>query len=47
MKGLWAKGCFKRWKRSDLEKTNRVFGSHFHYNIKCNGKTGKVTNCKV
>eukprot|EP00961_Rhodomonas_salina_P161157 2169570-Rhodomonas_salina.2 len=33
MAGLWARGCFKRWKRSDLLKSDRVFGSSFHYNI--------------
>eukprot|EP00961_Rhodomonas_salina_P242288 3272945-Rhodomonas_salina.1 len=47
MKGLWDKGCFRRWKRSALEKDDRVFGSLFHYHIKRDGKTGLVTNCKV
>eukprot|EP00961_Rhodomonas_salina_P199113 2685874-Rhodomonas_salina.1 len=49
MDGLWKLGCFKKWKRGDLLKNNRVFGSHFHsdYDIKRNGESGQITNCKV
>ncbi len=47
MAGLWQRKCFKKWKRADLKSNNRVFGSHFHYNIKQDGRTGQVTNCKV
>eukprot|EP00961_Rhodomonas_salina_P173117 2334459-Rhodomonas_salina.3 len=47
MDWLWKCGCFKWWKRSDLLASDRVFGSRFHYNIKCNGATGLITNCKV
>eukprot|EP00961_Rhodomonas_salina_P246819 3334422-Rhodomonas_salina.1 len=47
MDGVWRRGCFKRWKRKDLLPTDRVFGSLFHYNIKRDGATGHITNCKV
>eukprot|EP00961_Rhodomonas_salina_P291319 3931900-Rhodomonas_salina.1 len=47
MDGLNAKGCFKKWKHSDLEPNNRVFGSLFHYHIKRDATTGHITNCKV
>eukprot|EP00961_Rhodomonas_salina_P135928 1828993-Rhodomonas_salina.1 len=47
MSWLWKRGCFKKWKRGDLEKTDRVLGSRFHYNIKRDGATGQITNCKV
>eukprot|EP00961_Rhodomonas_salina_P063228 849677-Rhodomonas_salina.1 len=47
MTGLWTKGCFKRWKRKDLACNNWVFASQFHYNIKRDGATGQITNCKV
>eukprot|EP00961_Rhodomonas_salina_P189163 2552264-Rhodomonas_salina.1 len=47
MDGLWKRGCFKLWKLSDLLASNRVFGSSFHYNIKRDGSTGLITNCKV
>eukprot|EP00961_Rhodomonas_salina_P130203 1753205-Rhodomonas_salina.1 len=46
MKGLWSRGCFKRWRCSDLLPSDRVFGSRFHYNIKRDGATGHITNCK-
>eukprot|EP00961_Rhodomonas_salina_P110329 1484965-Rhodomonas_salina.1 len=39
LQGLWKWGCLKRWKRSDLETTDCVFGSRFHYNIKWDCKT--------
>eukprot|EP00961_Rhodomonas_salina_P083135 1116895-Rhodomonas_salina.3 len=44
---LNSKGCFKPWKRQDLPPNNSVFGSRFHYHIKCDAKTGQITNCKV
>ena len=47
MDGLWKRGCFKIWKRKDLLKNDRVFGSRFHYNIKRDATTGHITNCKV
>eukprot|EP00961_Rhodomonas_salina_P192912 2603143-Rhodomonas_salina.1 len=47
MDGLWRRGCFKLWKRSELLASDRVFGSRFHYNIKRDGATGQITNCKV
>eukprot|EP00961_Rhodomonas_salina_P135794 1827047-Rhodomonas_salina.1 len=47
MDGLWKRSCFKQWKRSDLLARDSLFGSRFHYNIKCNGATGLITNCKV
>eukprot|EP00961_Rhodomonas_salina_P062895 844474-Rhodomonas_salina.2 len=47
MTGLWARGCFKKWHRNDLLKTDRVFGSRFHCNIKRDAATGLITNCKV
>eukprot|EP00961_Rhodomonas_salina_P122709 1652621-Rhodomonas_salina.2 len=40
-KGLWARGCFKKWKRSDLEPNDRVFGSRYHYKIKHDTVTGE------
>eukprot|EP00961_Rhodomonas_salina_P063502 853346-Rhodomonas_salina.1 len=46
LRGLWKLGCLKHWKRSDLETTDRVFCSRFHYNIKLDGKTRQITNCK-
>eukprot|EP00961_Rhodomonas_salina_P069757 936676-Rhodomonas_salina.1 len=46
MGGLNAKGCFKKWERSDLEPNDRVFGSRFHYHIKRDATTGQITNCK-
>eukprot|EP00961_Rhodomonas_salina_P042169 566867-Rhodomonas_salina.1 len=47
IKGIWDKGCFKRWKHSELCNDDRVVGSLFQYHIKCYGATGHVTNCKV
>eukprot|EP00961_Rhodomonas_salina_P112936 1519388-Rhodomonas_salina.1 len=47
MDGLWKRCCFKRWKRSDLLTNYRVCCSSFHYNIKCDGATRLITNCKV
>eukprot|EP00961_Rhodomonas_salina_P078085 1048715-Rhodomonas_salina.1 len=47
MDGLDKQGCFKKWNRAELAPNDRVFGSRFHYNIKRDGTTGQVTNCKV
>eukprot|EP00961_Rhodomonas_salina_P038514 517548-Rhodomonas_salina.2 len=47
IKGLWDKGCFKRWKHSELLNDDWVFGSLFHYHIKRDSATGHVTNCKA
>eukprot|EP00961_Rhodomonas_salina_P257635 3481416-Rhodomonas_salina.1 len=46
IRGLWDKGCFKKWKCSELKDNDRVFGSLYHYHIKRDGSTGQVTNCK-
>eukprot|EP00961_Rhodomonas_salina_P093577 1259041-Rhodomonas_salina.4 len=46
-KGLWDRGCFKKWKRSDLKADDRVFGSRYHYKIKHCMKTGKISKFKV
>lgn len=27
---LWERGCFKKWKSSDLLPKDRVFGSRYH-----------------
>eukprot|EP00961_Rhodomonas_salina_P014791 198614-Rhodomonas_salina.1 len=47
MDGLWKSRCFQRWQRKDLLPNDRVFGSRFHHNIKRDGATGQITNCKV
>ena len=47
MTGLWDRGCFKKWFKKDLLKSDSVFSSWFHYNIKHCPKTGQITNCKV
>ena len=47
LKGLWARDCFRKWRRKDLLLTDWVFGSRFHYNIKRNAQTGQITDCKV
>eukprot|EP00961_Rhodomonas_salina_P218406 2951239-Rhodomonas_salina.2 len=41
---LEQKGCFRKWKHSNLTPNDRVFGSRFHYHIKLDGATGQVTN---
>lgn len=46
-KGLWERGCFEKWKPSDLEPNDRVFGSRYHYKIKHNAVTGLITKFKV
>jgi hypothetical protein len=38
--GLWDKGVFKKWKRSDLLKNDRVFTSRHVHKIKRSAKTG-------
>eukprot|EP00961_Rhodomonas_salina_P150031 2020226-Rhodomonas_salina.1 len=47
MDGLWKHCCFKQWKLRDLLASYCMFGSLFHYNIKHDGATGLITNCKV
>lgn len=49
MQGLWARGCFKRHKLSDLSKEQRrhVFGSRFHHKIKHHTQSGKIKSCKI
>eukprot|EP00961_Rhodomonas_salina_P114999 1547446-Rhodomonas_salina.1 len=44
--GLWERGCFKKWKRSDLLPNDRVFGSRSHYKIKHCHVTGRITKFK-
>ena len=46
-KGLWERGCFKKWKRSDLLPNDRVFTSRYHYKIKRDPKTLKISKFKV
>jgi hypothetical protein len=38
--GLWEKGVFKKWNRSDLLPNDRVFTSRYVYKIKRSAKTG-------
>ncbi len=45
--GLWDKGVFKKWKRSDLLKNDRVFTSRYVYKIKRSAKTGTAYLFKV
>ena len=49
MDGLWARGCLRRIRKSELTDTERkhIFRSKFHYKIKRSGRTGKVTKCKA
>ena len=46
-KGLWDKGMFKKWKRSDLLKYGRVFTSRYVYKIKRSAKTGAAYRFKA
>ena len=39
--GLWEKGVFKKWERSDLLPNDRVFTSRYVYKIKRSAKTGE------
>jgi hypothetical protein len=45
--GLWDKGVFKKWKRSDLLKNDRVFTSRHVYKIKRSAKTGAAYHFKA
>ncbi len=45
--GLWNKGVFKKWKRSDLLKNDRAFTSRYVYKIKRSAKTGAVFRFKT
>jgi hypothetical protein len=45
--GLWDKGVFKKWNRSDLLKNNRVFTSRYVCKIKRSAKTGAVYRFKT
>jgi hypothetical protein len=38
--GLWDKGVFKRWNKSDLVKNGRVFSNRYVLKLKHNAKTG-------
>ena len=45
--GLWQKGVFKRWLRSDLLSNDRVFTSKYVYKIKRSAKTGEAYRFKA
>jgi hypothetical protein len=45
--GLWEKGVFKKWKRSDLLPNDRVFTSRYVYKIKRSAKTGEAYRFKA
>jgi hypothetical protein len=45
--GLWEKGVFKRWNKSDLLKNDRVFTSRYVYKLKRNAKTGAAYRFKA
>ena len=45
--GLWEKGVFKRWKRSDLQANDRVFQSRYVYKLKRSASTGAVYRFKA
>ena len=45
--GLWQKGDFKRWLRSDLLSNDRVFTSKYVYKIKRSTKTGEAYRFKA
>jgi hypothetical protein len=45
--GLWDKGVFKRWEKSDLLKNDRVFTSRYVYKPKRNAKTGAAYRFKA
>jgi hypothetical protein len=44
--GLWDKGVFKKWNRSDLLKNDRVFTNRYVYKIKWSVKTGAAYRFK-
>ena len=45
--GLWEKGVFKKWKKSDLLPNDRVFTSRYVYKIKRSAKTGEAYRFKA
>jgi hypothetical protein len=45
--GLWDKGVFKKWNRSDLLKNDRVFTSRYVYKIKRSAKSGAAYRFKA
>ena len=45
--GLWEKGVFKQWRRSDLLPNDRVFTSRYVYKIKRSAKTGEAYRFKA
>jgi hypothetical protein len=45
--GLWEKGVFKQWSRSDLLPNDRVFTSRYVYKIKRSAKTGEAYRFKA
>ena len=45
--GLWQKGVFKRWLRSDLLPNDRVFTSKYVYKIKRSAETGEAYRFKA
>ena len=45
--GLWQKGVFKRWSRSDLLPDDRVFTSKYVYKIKRSASTGEAYRFKA
>ena len=47
MSGLWARNCFRKVSRKDLLPNDRVFSSRFHYHIKRDAITGRITRFKV
>jgi hypothetical protein len=40
--GLWEKGVFKKWNRSDLLPNDRVFANRYVYKIKRSAKKGEA-----
>eukprot|EP00961_Rhodomonas_salina_P164466 2215811-Rhodomonas_salina.2 len=47
MTGLWDSDCFRKVQRSSLPKGLRVFGSRFHYKIKCYNTSNTLQKLKV
>jgi hypothetical protein len=45
--GLWDKGVFKKWNRSDLLTNDRIFTSRYVYKIKRSVKTGDFYRLKT
>ena len=45
--GLWQKGVFKRWLRSELLPNDRVFTSKYVYKIKRSAETGEAYRFKA